>query len=153
MEDIDMSRPTAELFPEVTAQDSAPQYNSYQSDDNYYTSDQAVVDPLNTGAYRQADVAGQPTEQQQNFRALREEIAKMQAEREYWKGQADAFARQPKQAEPAQKDPYQDLDWQEPTDLKRAFDSIRQENQSLRSEIKDALKAVETKSQHTDWGS
>lgn len=150
-----MSRPTAELFPEVTAPvQSAPQYNSYQSDD-YYTSDQAVVDPLNTGATRQADVAGQESEQKQNFRALREEIAKMQAEREYWKGQADAYAKQPQQRheEQAPKDPYEGVDWQEPADLKRAFDSIRQENSSLRNEIKDALKAVETKTHRRDWDS
>lgn len=146
MDELDMSRPGAELFPESAQQ----QYNSYQD----VSVGHVVDDPLNTGA-NQPDAAGQVqlSEQQQNFRALRDEIAKMKEEREYWKGQAEAYSKQPsRQPEPAsQQDAYAALDWDDSRDVRKAFESIRQENSSLRSEIKDALTAIETKSQRHDW--
>lgn len=145
MDELDMSRPGTELFPE-----SAPQqHNSYM--------DTSVGDPLNTGAINQPDVAGQVqlSEQQQNFRALREEVAKMQSERDYWRGQADAYSkiptRQPEQAQEAQQDAIAALDWEDSRDVQKAFNAIRQENVRLREEIKDALTAIETKSQRQDW--
>jgi hypothetical protein len=144
MQDLDMSRPGGELFP-----DTAPvQYNSYM--------DQSVGDPLDTGA-NQADVAGsvQLSEQQQNFRALREEVSKAQSEREYWKGQAEAYsripARQPESAQATQSDALAALDWDDSRDVQKAFNAIRHENVQLREEIKDALTAIETKSHRQDW--
>ena len=152
MEDLDMSRPGTELFPESQAQS----YNSY-TDVNM---GQVVDDPLNTGALPQPDVAGQEqaeSYQQKNFRALRDEIAKMKEEKEYWKGQAEAYSkiptRQPESVQPTQQDVYSALDWEEPHDVKKAFEAIRQENLSLRNEIKDALTAIETKTQRQDWNS
>ena len=148
MDELDMSRPGTELFPE-----SAPaQYNSY-TDVNV---GHVVDDPLNTGA-NQPDVAGQVqlSEQQQNFRALREEVSKMKEEREYWKGQAEAYSkipsRQPESVQATQQDALAALDWDDSRDVRKAFDAIRQENQSLRHEIKDALTAIETKTQRQDW--
>lgn len=148
MNDLDMSRPGTELFPETAPQ----QYNSY-ADDNF---GHAVGDPLDTGATQQPDVAGQVemSGQQQNFRALREEVSKAQAEREYWKGQAEAYARIPtRQPEPqaTQQDALSALDWDDSKDVQKAFNAIRQENVRLRDEIKDALTAIETKSQRQDW--
>jgi hypothetical protein len=150
MQELDMSRPGSELFPET----AAPNYNSYV--------DANLGDPLNTGADRQ-DVAGQmqpevqDTAQQKNFRALRDEVSKMKEEREYWKGQAEAYAkiptRQPESAPVTQQDAYAALDWDDSRDVRKAFDAIRQENHSLRTEIKDALTAIETKTQRQDWNS
>lgn len=146
-----MSRPGAELFPE-----SAPQkYNSYM--------DQPVGDPLNTGVT--ADVAGQPMEsdQQMNFRAMRGEISKMQGERDYWRGQAEAYSKisqdrpEPAQATP-QADAFAALDLGDPSDVKKAFDTLRhdnaqlqRDNQELRTEIRDSLNALQTKTQRQDW--
>jgi len=116
-------------------------------------------DPLNTGAINQPDVAGQVqlSEQQQNFRALREEVAKMKEEREYWKGQAEAYSRvptrQPESTQATKEDAFSALDWDSSSDVKKAFDAIRHENHTLRSEIKDALTAIETKTQRQDWNS
>jgi hypothetical protein len=149
MNELDMSRPGSELFPEMPAAPSA-QHNSY-ADDNM---GHAVGDPINTGAI-QPDVAGQGSEQQLNFRALREEVAKAQSEREYWKGQAEAYAkiptRQPESAQPSQADALSALDLEDSGDVRKAFDAIRHENVQLRQEIKDALIAIETKSQRKDW--
>lgn len=145
MDELDMSKPGSELFPES----AVTQHNSYM--------DAPVGDPLNTGATREPDVAGQVqlSEQQQNFRALREEISKAQSEREYWKGQAEAYARiptrQPEQPQATQEDAISALDWDDSKDVRKAFESIRDENRSLRSEIKDALTAIETKTQRQDW--
>lgn len=147
MEELDMSRPGTELFPEAPVAPSA-KYNSY--------ADEHVGDPLNTGA-NQPDVAGQVqlSEQQQNFRALREEVAKMKEEREFWKGQAEAYskipARQPEPVREPQADALAALDWEDSRDVQKAFNAIRQENVRLREEIKDALIAIETKSQRQDW--
>ena len=154
MNDLDMSRPGSELFPEATPS----QYNSY-TDENV---GHAVGDPLNTGAKTNFDVAGQgqlsdgsESAQQQNFRALREEISKAQSEREYWKGQAEAYAkiptRQPESAPIQQSDALSALDFDDSGDVKKAFNAIRQENVRLREEIKDALTAIETKSSRQDW--
>lgn len=141
MNDLDMSRPGAELFPE-----SPPEHN--YTDVN---AGQVVDDPLGVG-----DVASQPeTNQQMNFRALREEVSKMKEEREFWKGQAQAFSqtqlRQPDPVQSSQQDAYSALDWDDSRDVRKAFESIRQENQNLRNEVKDALTAVETKTQRRDW--
>jgi hypothetical protein len=149
MQDIDMSRPGTELFPE-----SAPtQYNSYQD----VNVGQVVDDPLNTGV-TQPDVAGQVqlSDKEMNFRALREEAAKLKEEREYWKGQAEAYAKIPaRQPEPqaSREDAYSALDWDDSRDVRKAFDAIRQENTRLREEFRDALTAVETKAQRQDWNS
>lgn len=151
MNELDMSRPGTELFPET----SPMQYNSY-TDANV---GHVVDDPLNTGAKPTLDDAGQGqlSEQQLNFRALREEVAKMKEEREYWKGQAEAYsrqpARQPESAQPTQQDAYSALDWDDSRDVRKAFDSIKDQNESLRHELRDAIRALETKTQHQDWNS
>lgn len=148
MSELDMSRSGAELFPET----ASTQHNSYMDQPG-------VGDPLNTGAMNQPDAAGQVqlSEQQQNFRALREEVSKMKEEREYWKGQAEAYSRiptrQPESTQATKEDAYSALDWDSSSDVKKAFDAIRHENHTLRSEIKDALTAIETKTQRQDWNS
>jgi len=149
MNDLDMSRPGSELFPEAATQQQ--QYNSYMD----VNSGQVVDDPLNTGVTR-TDVAeqSQVSDKEMNFRAIREEVAKMQAEREYWKGQAEALSRQPsRQPEPAeqQSQALEALDWDSGSDVRKAFETIRQENARLRDEIKDSLAAIQTKAQHQDW--
>lgn len=149
MEDIDMSRPGTELF----AESSQDKYNSY-SDVN---SGHAVGDPLDTGVKQTYDAAdlGQLSQKDLNFGALRDEVAKMKEEREYWKGQAEAYAkiptRQPESVQETQQDAYAALDWEDSSDVRKAFESIRQENQKLRSEVKDALTAIDTKTQRQDW--
>lgn len=149
MEELDMSRPGTELFPE----NLPPQYNSYTDE----MVDHAVDDPLNTGAKTTLDAAGQGqlSEQQQNFRALREEVAKMKEERDFYRGQVDAYskmpARQPESVQSTQEDAYSALDWEDSHDVRKAFEAVRQENQQLRNEVKDALTAVQTKAQRQDW--
>lgn len=148
MNELDMSRPGTELFAETSQQN----YNSYTDE----IVGHVVDDPLNTGV-NNPDVAGQEqlSEQQMNFRALRDEVSKMKEEREYWKGQAEAYSRiptrQPESAQVRQEDAYSALDWDDSRDVRKAFESIRSENNSLRHEIKDALTAIETKSQRQDW--
>lgn len=147
MEDIDMSRPGSELFPET----SNAQYNSY-TDVNL---DHAVDDPLDTGV-KSRDVAGQEqnaqlSEKELNFRALREEAAKLQAEREYWKGQAEAYSRMPTRQPEVQSESVQSFDFEDSSDVKKAFDTLRSENDRLRNEMRDALAAVKTQTQHQDW--
>lgn len=148
MDELDMSRPGAELFPE-----SVPvQYNSYTD----VNAGHVVDDPLNTGV-NEPDVAGhgQLSEQQMNFRALRDEVAKMKEEREYWKGQVEVYSkiptRQPELVQESQQDAFTALDWDDSRDVQKAFNAVRQENVKLREEIKDALTAIETKSQRQDW--
>lgn len=144
MEELDMSRPGSELFPES----QIAQHNSYADVNGGHV----VGDPLNMGV-TEPDVASQEnlSAKEHNFRALREEASKLQAEREYWKGQAEAYQKMPqRQPEPAQ-DPYATVDWDNTSDVRKAFDLLRQENQGLRSEFKDALTAVQTKSQYQDW--
>lgn len=145
MDELDMSRPGSELF-----QDMAPtQYNSYMD----VNSDQVVDDPLNTGFKQTPDEAdlGRISDKELNFKALRDEVSKMKEEREYWKGQADAFARAPVAPQPSQQDAYAALDWDDSSDVKRAFETVRQENVKLREEFKDALAAVQTKANRQDW--
>lgn len=148
MDELDMSRPGAELFPEATNAG----YNSY-TDVNV---GQVVDDPLNTGV-NQPGVAGQVqlSQKEINFEALRGEVAKMKEEREYWKGQAEALSRiptrQPESVQATQQDALSALDWDDSRDVQKAFNAIRQENVTLREEIKDALTAIETKSQRQDW--
>lgn len=150
MNELDMSAPGSELFPESAQM----KHNSY-TDEN--VAGHAVDDLFNPGAKQSFDAAGQEqlSDQQQNFRALREEISKAQSEREYWKGQAEAYSRipnrQPESAQATQQDAYSALDWDDSRDVKKAFDAVRQENQSLRHEIKDALTAIQTKSNRQDW--
>lgn len=147
MEEIDMSRPGSELFPET----SNAKYNSYSD----VIVDQVVDDPLNTGV-NTLGVAGQEqqqmSEKELNFRALREEAAKLQSEREYWKGQAEAYSKMPaRQSEVEQPAAPSSFDWEDSKDVARAYDALRQENDLLRSEMKDAIAAVQTKAQHHDW--
>lgn len=148
MNDLDMSRPGSELFPESSLQN----YNSYAGEP-------VMGDPLDMGVTLQPDVAsqGHESEQQGNFRALRDEISKMQSDRDYWRGQADAYSkmpvRQPEQTQTTQEDAFTALDWDDSRDVKKAFDAIRYENVKLREEIKDALTAIETKNTRQDWNS
>lgn len=148
MNELDMSRPGSELFPEAA---SNQQYNSYQD----VNVDHVVDDPLNTGV-NEPDVAGQVqlSDKEMNFRALRDETAKLKQESEYWRGQAEAYSRAQRSPEPAksaQADAYAALDWEDSKDVRKAFDTLRQENQNIRSELQDAMRAVETKAQHQDW--
>ncbi len=150
MDEIDMSRPGTELFPEAQAA-PAMKYNSYQD----VNVGQVVDDPLNTGV-TQPDVAGQVqlSDKEMNFRALRDETAKLKEEASYWKGQAEAYSKIPsRNPEPqaSQEDALSALDWDDSKDVRKAFDAIRHENVTLRQEMKDALTALETKSQRQDW--
>jgi hypothetical protein len=150
MDELDM-RPGSELFPEAKSNN----YNSYQD----VNVDQVVGDPLNTGvssnASDVADQGSQVSDKEFNFRALREETAKLKEEREYWKGQAEAYSRQPVRdvykPEATQQDAMTAIDWEDTTAVKTAWEQLRQENQQFRSEMKDYLAAVETKTQHNDW--
>lgn len=144
--DLDMSRPGGELFPEASVPNN---YNQYQD----VNVDQFVGDPLNTGV-NQPDVAGQLSDKEMNFRALREETSKLKEEASFWKGQAEAYSKMPtRQPEPqaSQADAYSALDWDDSADVRKAFEAVRQENQSLRNEFKDALTAIETKTTRQDW--
>lgn len=143
MDELDMSKPGTELFPEQTQQ----QYNSYQ--DSY--ADQ-VDDPLDTGV-TPLHVADQQnvSDKELNFKALRDEAARLKEEREYWKGQAEAFSKNASPQSQQQTNPYESLDWDDGNDVKKAFQSLKYENDTLRNEMKDALTALNTKSQHQDW--
>lgn len=152
MQDIDMSRPGSELFPEPVNQ---MQYNSY-TDVNV---GQSVDDPLNlpnAGVKQTFDDAGQGqlSDKEFNFRALREEAGKFKQESEYWRGQAEAYSkansRAPEQTQQPQES-FEQLDWDSGSDVRKAFDTLRQQNESLRSEIRDTLSAVSTKAQYQDW--
>jgi hypothetical protein len=148
MNDLDMSRPGAELFPE-----QAPsQYNSYPD----VNQGQAVGDPLDMGITQSSEGATQGmSDKEMNFRALGEVVSKLKEEREYWKGQAEAYSKAPaRNPEPAQeKGPYEALDFESGQDVRKAFDALRQQNQSLRSEMADAIKAVQTQAKRSDWDS
>ncbi len=148
MNELDMSRPGLELFPEPQV---AQPYNSYQD----VNQGQFVDDPLNTGVKSPFDDAGQGqmSDKELNFKALREETAKLKEEREYWKGQAEAYSKYPQRPEPAA-DTDQDmtkLDWSEAGDVKKAWEALHQENLALRREVRDQLAATQTKAQHQDW--
>lgn len=126
------------------------QYNSYQD----VNVGQVVNDPLDMGV-TQPDVASQGmSDKEMNFRALREEAAKLKEEREYWRGQAEASTNlHSRSPEPTQQkeDPYSALDWEDSKDVRKAFDTLREQNTSLRDELKDAITAMSTKAQHQDW--
>ena len=142
--DIDMSRPGGELFPESSPQN----YNSYQG----VTQDQVAGDPLDMGV--RVDVAGQQgqplSDKEMNFRALGEEISKMKAEREYWKGQAEAYKtipQQPQQLQGPKEDPFKNLD----DDVRGALQALQREGQEREQKLLDQLAAVQAKAQHADW--
>jgi hypothetical protein len=141
MNELDMSAPSTELFPEAA--------NQYQD----VNMGHSVDDPLSMGVKQNFDGAdqGQLSDKEMNFRALRESAAKLKQESEYWRGQAEAL-KQPQQAQQAtQQDAYAALDWEDSQDIRKAFDHLRNENQSLRHEMKDALAAVNTKATRQDW--
>lgn len=148
MDELDMSRPGAELFPESAQQNA---YNSY-ADVNV---GHAVGDPLDMGVKQNLDVAsqGQLSDKEMNFRALREETAKLKQESEYWRGQAEAYSRTQKSPEPTpqSQDAYAALDWNDGRDVHKAFDSLREQNEALRDELKDAITAIGTKAKRQDW--
>jgi len=148
MNELDMSKPGSELF-----QEPSSTYSSYT---DAPSQGHVVDDPLNTGVNQNFDAAdqGQLSDQQKNFRALREEVSKALEEKQYWKGQAEAYAaipRQPEQTQSSQQDAFSALDLEDSRDVKKAFDAIRQENVTLRQEIKHTLSAIETKTQRKDW--
>jgi hypothetical protein len=58
---------------------------------------------------------------------------------------------QPEPVQATKQDAYAALDWDDARDVRKAFDSIREENSQLRSEVKDALVGMETKSKRQDW--
>lgn len=150
MEELDMSRPGSELFQEPAQE--ATKYNSYQD----VNVGHAVGDPLEMGVKSNPEVAsqGQLSTKEYNFEALRGEVSKMKEEREYWKGQAEAFSRTPQPTQPQQADPmskWDEADWGDSGNVKTAFETMRNENQQLRNEFRDQMAAVQTKSQHTDW--
>ena len=150
MQELDMSRPGSELFPDA-AQVAQP-YNSYQDVNVGHD----VGDPLSMGVKQNFEAAGQGqlSQKEMNFEALRGEVAKMKEEREYWKGQAEAYSRTPTPAPQQQEDPiskWDESDWSDSSNVKQAFESMRNENQRLRQEFNDRLAAVQTKAQHSDW--
>jgi hypothetical protein len=108
------------------------------------------------GVTRQSfDAANQAqmSDKEMNFRALREETAKLQSEREYWKGQAEAL-KTATPAQPQRQDPtsnWDESDWSDGDNVRKAFETLRQENQNLKNEFQDQLSAVKTVAQHSDW--
>lgn len=139
-DNIDMSRPGVELFPEMQ-----------DSNQGVTNEPLAVAQPYNSGVTQQ-DVAGQQmSDKEINFRAMRDELSKMQGEREYWKGQAEALKLTPDRFEtPIQKeDPFKNLD----DDVRGAFDSMRQENERLKNEFRDQMAALNAKQGRSDWDS
>jgi hypothetical protein len=149
MDELDMSRPGSELFPDAAV---AQKYNSYQD----VNVGHAVGDPLDMGVKQDLEVAGQGqlSQKEMNFEALRGEVSKMKEEREYWKGQAEAFAKAPHPAQQQQDDPtskWDDSDWGDSSNVRKAFELAREENNKLRNEFRDQLAAVNAKSQYADW--
>ncbi len=149
MNELDMSRPGSELFPDAAV---AQKYNSYQD----VNVGHAVDDPLEMGVKKDLEVAGQEkmSQKEMNFEALRGEVSKMKEEREYWKGQAEAFSKLP-QPVLQQKDDFtskwDESDWSESGNVRKAFELVREENNKLRNEFRDQLAAVNAKSQYSDW--
>lgn len=139
-----MSGPSGELFAEA----SPLQYNSYQD----VNVGQVVDDPLNQGVTQSFDVADPSAgSKEYNFRALGSQVSKLKEEREYWKGQAEAFSKQTIQQETQPQDAYASLDWDDSKDVRKAFDTLRDQNDSLRSEMKDAITALTTKAKRGNW--
>ncbi len=135
--DIDMSRSGAELFPE-----SSQDYNSYDVAP-------VVEDYLDTGVNQQVEAAPAQSDKELNFRALREETAKLKSEREYWRGQAEAFSRQ--SPETPQEETLSSLDWDDGRDVQKAFMQLKSDNDRLRGEMRDQLAAASAKAQYNDW--
>lgn len=136
-EDIDMSKSGFELFPE-----------SHEQPQGVFEP-VAEAQPYYSGV-REPDVAGQQlSDKEINFRAMRDEIANMKSEREYWKGQAEAFKSTPQRFEPEvpKEDPFKHLD----EDVRGAFDALRQENNKLKAEFSDQMAALHAKAQRPDW--
>lgn len=135
MEDLDMSRPGIELFPEVMG--------DHNSNAGYSEAHEAGV-AQNTGV-AEPDVAGQGqlSQQEINWSAAREELSRMKEESMYWKGQAEALSRQatPVVNEPPKEDPFKNIH----------DDDVRSALHQMRSEFQDKLSAVETKAQRPDW--
>jgi hypothetical protein len=151
MNELDMSAPGSELFPEQ----GQTQYNSYQ---DVNVQGQSVGDPLNSGVEQgNFDVAGQSatapvSDKEYNFRALGETVNKLKEEASYWKGQAEAYSKVPsRQQESTQQDAYAALDWDDSKDVRRAFETLREQNAAMKNELQDAITAIGTKSQHADW--
>lgn len=146
MQELDMSSSAGELFPEAIENN----YNSY-TDVNM---EQSVADPLNTGV-ESAGVADHAlSDKEMNFKALREQVSRFKEEREYWKGQAEALTRTVSKPDPEPQAPvYDALDWDDSKDVRKAFDTLRAENDTLRHEMRDELRAMSTKSKHNDWDS
>lgn len=149
-----MSRPGAELFPEA----SSNNINTYSSTD--VNMGHAVDDPLNTGVNQQipdaADQGQQVSDKDYNFRALTDVVTTLKSEREYWKGQAEAYARtvQPQtqqQPETSPSEALNSIDWDDSGAVKTAFEHVFEDNRRLRSEVRDSLAAVQAKAQHQDW--
>jgi len=137
-DDIDMSIPSQEFMSEP-AQVAEP-YNSYQDVNNSVVENYSGVNP---------DAAGL-SNKEMNFNALRDEAAKFKAEREYWKGQAEAYSKI-HQSQPDQPEALDSLDLDNSDDMKKAWNSIRQDNQRFREEIKDTLASIQAKSNHNNW--
>lgn len=146
MEDIDMSRPSTELFAEPQTQNN---YNSYADVNQGHV----VDDPLNTGVNNPFDAADQipQSDKELNFRALREEAAKLQSEREYWKGQAEAYAKMPSREQEQKTDAFAALDLSDSDHVRKGFETLREQNDSLRLELRDAITALQTRASHPDW--
>lgn len=146
MEDIDLSKPGYGMTEETFGQD----YNSYAEQDQ-------VADPLDMGVPQDSVASYQPSDKEMNFKALREAAAKLKEEREYWRGQAEAVKSQipahnpQSQPQTTESDAYAALDWDDGRDVRKAFDLLRQQNDSLRQELKDVVTATTTKAQHSDW--
>jgi hypothetical protein len=142
MSELDMSKPGSELFPELSSQN----YNSYAD----VISDSAVGDPLDMGVTPAELAPQQLSDKELNFKALREEASKLKSEREYWKGQAEAYNRINQQ--PAAKpEPAEKLDWDDADDVRRAWETMRDDNERLRNEMRDFQASIQAKSQRSDW--
>lgn len=143
MEDLDM-RPGAEQFPETR-----------QSSSQGVTPDYFADNPLDTGVNSPYDDAGHMNNKEMNFQALREETAKFKEQSEYWRGQAEAYSKATHTPEPAKqhKEDYNALDWNDSGDVRKAFESLKTDNERLRYEIQDQMAAVQMKSKHQDWDS
>lgn len=146
--DIDLSKSSTELFPES------------QMGQQGVTQEQ-VAEAHNAMGVTEAEVAIQQQQrgsQQYNWEALRAEAAKLKEEREYWKGQAEAFdktvASRVVQPEPQREDPYKkfaEMDWTEGDNIRNAFETLKDENARLQRSFADELRAVKTQAAHPDW--
>lgn len=140
--DLDLSATSAELFPELAR--PSEQHNAGVELSSAAESSQAVSQDV-------ADLQPSVSQQELNFKALREEVSKAIQEREYWKGRAES---QPVKEEQPRHDPLNDIDpedWAKGKAVKDAFLDMREENRRLKAEIADQLAALNIRSQHSDW--